>query len=191
VAFIVTTERGRGLILTENKLSEHHFYGCSGRQKKNNNPDPKRCLDWTSLKSDLPAQCWQLNWAAGTRQNRRYWDHIQLSEHGQAILKRCPAASDGYQLFRQQALAEAIARTGHYDLVVSSVAYDERNLALLHSLRNAGVNSFAKDWGSLFEGRARFAAWTHQEWVSWVRTHSAGQDWQDWLTYIESRYGYS
>jgi hypothetical protein len=25
VAFIVTTERGRGLILTENKLSEHHF----------------------------------------------------------------------------------------------------------------------------------------------------------------------
>ncbi|MFC1783584.1 hypothetical protein ACFL02_08365, partial [Planctomycetota bacterium] len=41
VAFLVTTDNGgRGLILTENKFTEHSFYECSGRDKKYGNPDP-------------------------------------------------------------------------------------------------------------------------------------------------------
>src|SRR5205823_7705678 len=123
--------------------------------------------------------------------NRRYWQHLQLSDHGRKLLTCCPAAHHGYQLFRQQALAEAIATEGNYDLVVSSVAYDARNVELLHSLRSTGIENFAADWGALFLGRARFATWTHQEWVTWVRNHDADGHWRDWLSYVENRYGYS
>ena len=41
-----------------------------------------------------------------------------------AALPQCPAANSAYQLFRQQALAEGIAQSGMYDLVVSNVAVD-------------------------------------------------------------------
>ncbi|KKK83326.1 hypothetical protein LCGC14_2794530, partial [marine sediment metagenome] len=87
------------------------------------NPDPSRCMDLP----DLPGRCYLLSWQRGRRANRRYWKYLRLSDKGRQTLARCPAATGGYQLFRQQALAEAIARHGPYDLVVSCVAYDERN----------------------------------------------------------------
>ncbi len=186
---MVGTTRGRGLILTENKLSEHHFYACSGRKRSAENPDRKACLNWPALKADLPAACWQTRWAAAAGP-RTYWKHIELSEEGEATLESCPAASDGYQLFRQQALAEGIARSGRYDLVVSAVAYDARNAALVRSLRSTGVDDFTTGWGPLFAGRARFSAWAHQDGVDWVRSHDAGTQWGEWLSYVEDRYGY-
>ncbi len=191
IAFVVETGTGIGLVLTENKLSEHSFYGCSGRKKDAHNPDANRCLNWAALQADIPGQCWQLQWAAGTRKNRKYWDHIQVSEEGKLTLKRCPAATAGYQLFRQQALAEAIAAQSKYDFVASCVAYDARNATLVESLRSTGIADFATGWGALFTGKARFAAWTHQEWVSWVKASDVGGQWGDWIKYVEERYGYA
>ncbi|NIM18752.1 MAG: hypothetical protein GTO51_00645 [Candidatus Latescibacteria bacterium] len=190
IAFRVRTEKGTGLILTENKLVEHSFYSCSGRASGVENPDKTRCMDWENLLADLQERCWQLRWEEGTRRNRKYWDYIQLSEHGRRALTRCPAATAGYQLFRQQALAEGIAASGRYDLVVSCVAYDERNTDLIHCLRTSGVDNFATGWGALFDGRAQFSTFTHQQWVAWVRAHDSKGHWRGWLDYMESRYGY-
>jgi hypothetical protein len=95
----------------------------------------------------------------------------------------CPAAYTGYQLFRQQALAEGIAASAKYDFVVSSATIDDRNEALKASLKSLG-------WESLFAGKARFSVFTHQNWVNWVRTHDASGEWTDWLRYVEQRYGF-
>lgn len=191
IAFIVKlASGGRGLVLMENKLAEHSFYACSGRKKENKNPDASRCLRARTLFDNPSAQCHLLNWATDTRTNRRYWDFITISNAGRRVLHRCPAATAGYQLFRQQALAEAIARSGEYELVVSSVAYDERNESLIRSMESTGVADFTKDWERLFAGRARFATFTHQEWVRWVREADESHCWRDWLTWIGDRYGY-
>jgi hypothetical protein len=190
VAFLVKTEQGEGLVLTENKFTEHHFYACSGRKKSVNNPDAGRCLEWSTLQRDIPGRCWQMQWGTGARPNRSYWPHIKLSERGKGALRRCPAATDGYQLFRQQALAEAIAKAGKYKFVVSAVAYDARNKDLMHSLERTGIPNVATDWASFFDGRARFVTWTHQAWVGWVRAYQQDSVWHDWLSYVENRYGY-
>lgn len=189
VAFVVRTATGKGLMLTENKLVEHSFYSCSGRSADVQNPDKNRCLDWAKVQSDLSGQCWQLQWSKGLRKNRRYWKYIRLSERGRRALRWCPAATAGYQLFRQQALAEAIAESGRYDLVVSSAAYDARNEDLIHCMHSTGVDDFTAGWGPLFEGTAQFATFTHQQWVAWVRARDAGGRWRDWLSYVQSRYG--
>jgi hypothetical protein len=96
----------------------------------------------------------------------------------------------GYQLFRQQALAEGIAVRGQYDLVVSCVAYDNRNKALIGCLSRAGVDDFTTGWAALFTGMAKFATFTHQQWVDWVRQHDQDGRWEDWLEYVGERYGY-
>ncbi|NIM18746.1 MAG: hypothetical protein GTO51_00615 [Candidatus Latescibacteria bacterium] len=190
IAFLVRTVGGTGLILTESKLVEHSFYSCSGRASGVNNPDKTRCMEWENLLADLPERCWQLRWEKGARRNRKYWEYIRLSERGRRVLNRCPAATAGYQLFRQQALAEGIAASGRYDLVVSCVAYDARNTQLIHCLRTSGVEDFAAGWGALFDGRAQFSTFTHQQWVSWVRDHDSRGRWRDWLDYVKTRYGY-
>ena len=190
IAFIVTLKTGgRGLILTENKFTEHSFYPCSGRKKKYGNPDPGRCLDAQAVIQNPAAQCYLLNWETGRRKNRRYWQYLNISRSGRHTLQQCPAA-EGYQLFRQQALAEAIAQSGAYALVVSAVAYDARNTALTQSMRKAGIDNFSTDWAALFDGQARFASFTHQDWVHWVRTHDESGQWVDWLDWVAERYGY-
>ena len=95
---------------------------------------------------------------------------------------------DGFQLFRQQALTEGIARSGRYDLVVSAVAVDERNDEAESALRRSGIAGL-RQWGQLFRGQARFAVFTHQEWVAWVQEHNTAGRWSDWLEYVQSRYG--
>ena len=75
-------------------------------------------------------------------------------------------------------------------LVVSCVAVDERNEVLAACLRGTGIPNLS-DWSSLFQGNARFAVFTHQQWVEWVRSHDANGQWRDWLSYVESRYGYA
>jgi hypothetical protein len=186
IAFLVNS--GAGIVLTESKLTEHSFYPCSARNRKDTpnrrgNPDPGRCKNSQLVAANPESLCHQVVWG------RKYWERLRaaVDEEALARLKACPAAFAGYQLFRQQALAEGY--TQKYDLVVSAVAYDERNETLIDSLRSTGIGSFPDGWGALFRGKARFVAWTHQAWVDWVRRHQSGR-WTAWLEWIEARYGY-
>lgn len=186
VAFVVNG--GKGLVLTESKLGEHSFYSCSARtrtgtEKRPANPDPRRCENALVVLDNPASQCHQVIWG------RKYWETLGSVANREAwsALYCCPAAHAGYQLFRQQALAEGIASSGKYDLVISCVAMDERNEILAQSLRKTGVARI-NDWSHLFQGRARFAVFTHQQWVAWVRTNDDGA-WAEWLSWVEARYG--
>ena len=181
---------GRGLILTENKWVEHSFYRCSARAKTGSderpaNPDVARCLGAASVLANPQSQCQQVAWG------RKYWQHLQPVADlvRWASLRTCPAASAGYQLFRQQALAEGIAASGNYEFVVSCVAVDERNEDLRTCLASTGIPDI-RQWGELFKGKASFAVFTHQQWVSWVGAHGHPGQWGDWLSYVEERYGF-
>lgn len=180
---------GRGLVLVENKLTEHSFYECSawrhkGSSRRLGNPDPNRCNYPAEVVKNHANQCHQAAWG------RRYWEHLAsvADERVLARLPHCPAAKSGYQLFRQHALAEGIAQSGRYDLVVSAVAVDERNDALDAALGRSGIVGL-KQWGNVFRGQARFAVFTHQKWVEWVQEHDTEGRWSDWLGYVRSRYG--
>lgn len=190
VAYIVKTTNDEGIILVESKYTEHHFYACStnptnDKYKKGNlNPDFSRCMK-PAKGYDYKPICHQKHaWS------RRYMDLITFSENADSILQSCPAATDGYQLFRQQALAEGIAQSGRYDLVASAVAYDGRNHDLIGSMQSTGIKDFTSDWEGLFEGIAKFDTWTHQEWVQYVREHQIDGEFDQWLEYVENRYGY-
>jgi hypothetical protein len=187
LAFLVNG--GDGIVLTESKLTEHSFYPCSARARVGSperpaNPDPDRCRNAPLVASNPESLCHQVVWG------RKYWARLQgaVDEAVVAGLKACPAAFAGYQLFRQQALAEGYTRK--YDLVVSAVAYDARNETLTESLTSTGIGTFPEGWGDLFKGKSRFAAWTHQAWVSWVKLHDATGRWMDWVAWIEQRYGF-
>lgn len=191
VAFEVDTTSGPGLILVEVKFTEHSFYICSGRSKKSralpSNPDRSRCLDAASIIEAHNNKCHLDSW------ERKYWDHLApIADRSKvAELKSCPAAYGGYQLFRQQALAEAFANTGKFALVYSIVAYDERNQGLMTCMkRSTGIKDIREDWGSLFHGKAGFTTFAHQEWVNWVARNDEAGDMDDWLNYIRTRYGY-
>ena len=69
---------------------------------------------------------------------------------------------------------------------MSAVAVDERNGQLEAGLRRSGIDGF-EQWGRIFRGRARFAKFTHQQWVGWVRDNNDGR-WSDWLSYVTERY---
>ena len=191
VAFLVElTDGGRGLVMTEVKFTEHSFYGCAGRKRENGNLRPERCLSARNILEDPAGHCHLVNWAKGRRRNRRYWEHLPFTEAAKERLRSCPAATSGYQLLRQHALAEAIAKSGTYDLVYSAFAYDARNDVLLGSMRTAGVPDITRDWGDLFDGRARSASFSHQQWVDWVRENDHGDRWSDWIDWVTERYGY-
>jgi len=188
VAFVVNGDKG--LILTENKYTEHSFYPCSGRKSNYGNPDIKRCLDIEKVLGNTKETCYMNNWESENHTNRKYWDFITVSENGKRILKTCPAATNGYQLFRQQALAEGIARSGKYEFVISCVAYDQENKTLISCLKSSGIDDFRIGWGSIFEGKVEFASFSHQRFVSWIRENDSNGKWKDWLSYIKNRYGY-
>ncbi len=189
VAFKVKTADGEGIVLTECKYTEHSFYGCSARKidkeaGRVNNPDPKRCMQKVS-DCDYSSVCHQAVWG------RKYISLIKYSEFGKGSLTRCPAATAGYQLLRQQALAEGIAQYGKYPFVASTVAFDNRNTDLIGCLRATGIDDFQTGWGKLFDGRAIFKTWTHQDWVQFVRDNQNEDEFNDWLGYLDERkYGY-
>lgn len=188
IAFIVrTTNNKKGLILTENKFTEHSFYDCSGRKAEDNH-NSEKCSDIYQILNNLPTACFQLNWENAHRPNRKYWNYLKISKYGQSVLKHCPAAFCGCQLFRQQALAEGIAASGKYDFVFSCVAYDERNSSLISSMKKNGVKDFRTEWGKLFDGKTRFATFSHQQWASWVRAKDNNGIWKEWLAYVKERY---
>ena len=186
-----------GIYLIENKYTEHHFYGCSAAKKVISkehlqqglkpNPDPTRCQKTSELLSNPSDTCHQVAWG------RKYWSILSdsIDKEVWQSLPYCPALRDGYQLLRQQALAQGIAETGLFDYVFSGVAYDERNDKLITCLSNLGMNDFATDWPKLFNGnsKVRFHSFTHQSFVSWVsRSNSAYI--KGWNEYVKARYQY-
>ena len=65
-----------------------------------------------------------------------------VDDEALGTLSLCPSARPGYQLFRQQALAEGIARSGKYEMVVSAVAFDERKGSMKTALGRSGNDGF-------------------------------------------------
>jgi hypothetical protein len=183
----------RALILIESKLTEHSFYPCSARRRtdsrgRKGNHDPKRCENINTLLANTKDQCHQGSCTWG----RKYWDILRrdVNMNAMGALKCCPAAHAGYQLFRQQALAEGIARSGKYGFVYSCVALDERNEVLKNCLKKTGIADLETGWSALFKGQASFKVFTHQQWVAWVKAHGDLVVWQPWLEYVAGRYGY-
>lgn len=188
VAFEVKTKNGKGLILTECKYTEHSFYPCSARSKKERpgkdiNQHPEICLVSRPDGSYLSI-CHQKVWG------RKYLDNIEFSESGKKLLNRCPAATAGYQLIRQHALANGILFSGKYDLVVSSVSFDKRNQPLIKCLSRTGIKDFQTGWAEIFEQGAQFNVWHHQDWVNHVRSNNHDGYFDDWLSYLHMRYEY-
>jgi hypothetical protein len=189
IAFEIKTVSSRkGLILTENKLTERNFEQCSAYDPKPKgdrtlNPDSTRCLRVAELLANPDQQCHQHEW------KRKYWNILTPDLIPLQLLPCCPAIY-AYQLLRQQALAEGIAKTGQYEFVISSVAYDERNATLLQSLSKLGIKNFSEGWGRLFEGQARFKTFTHQQWCQWVVQNDSQHQWDDWLHYVVTRYDF-
>jgi hypothetical protein len=190
VAFIVKTKQGTGLILTECKYTEHSFYGCPARRTtdrgdKSGNPHPEKCLESAALCDFEAIPCHQKVWG------RKYLDNFKLSNEGKNVLKSCPAATAGYQLLRQQALANGIKESGKYDLVVSAVSFDGRNNKLIGCLKKTGIPDFQTGWNSIYQHGAEFITWHHQDWVKYVRNHNKNDEKVNgWLKYLEDRYGY-
>lgn len=188
LAFVVELDGGQqGVVLTEVKFTEHNFYACSARKDLPESERNARCDSLVLLKADPQSVC-----AQHKDKKRLYWDHLaQDCFDWDATLRSCPAATAGYQLFRQHALAEGLARNSDFALVVSSVACDERNEGLMKSLRRTGISDVATDWGKLFKGKAKFKVFTHQDWVGWVRDQPERPSWcDDWLVYVSDRYGF-
>ncbi|NLD98282.1 MAG: hypothetical protein GX640_00275, partial [Fibrobacter sp.] len=150
---------------------------------KSANPDPKRCLN-PAISYDFHSNCHQTEW------DRKYWQNLTLSMSGKSILKHCPAALAGYQLFRQHSLAEALATQGDFDLVVSSVAFDGRNDTLKTCLSSTGISDFTIEWAKTFSGKTVFKTWTHQQWVEYVRQNGKEKICMEWVDYLNNRYGY-
>jgi hypothetical protein len=147
------------------------------------NPDASRCMN-AAKDYDYKSICHQSDW------ERKYWNLLNLSEFGKSTLNRCPAATAGYQLFRQQALAEGIMKSGRFSFVASSVAFDNRNTDLKKCLKSTGLTDFQTEWGKLFDGNSGFTTWTHQEWVQFVRENQVNDEFEDWLKYLNRRYEY-
>lgn len=189
---------GRGLILIENKLAEHAFYDCSAARRARSprlaignasDAAADRCRDVEELLADPERHCHQ------SLLGRRYWTHLAPRADRAALARHgcCPALRGGYQIFRQQALAEAIAVSGRYETVMSCLAIDARNGALQASVRSPGRLHDGRflplsEWGTLFPGRAGFALWTHQRWYDWVSRHGDRTRWSGWIDWIGERY---
>lgn len=185
------------IYLIENKYTEHNFYPCSAAQKSLSpeherqglgpNPDPERCGNLNAIVNDVAGNCHQVSWG------RKYFP-ILIGHFDSRVLRRlpyCPAKKDGYQLMRQQALAQGIADLGLFDRVFSGVAYDERNARLIGCLGDLGMPDFRTDWPRLLRTATgvTFHCFSHQALVSWV-TRSRTAHVQRWGTYVRERYGY-
>lgn len=176
----------KGLILVEVKYCEPDFSSCSAR-KRELKPHGlgNECDDLARVLGDPGKRC-----AQHSIYERRYFDHLagSLEAASEATkLGRCPAAVHGYQLFRQQALAEALARSGQYGLVASCLAYHADNAGLVGCLKGIGLADVG-DWGGLFAGKAPFVAFTHQAWAQHVADSTQDRGWRSWLEWVRARY---
>jgi len=129
--------------------------------------------------------CQQQTWG------RKYWSVLRDTVNERALQQcsHCPALAGGYQLLRQQALAQGIANSGLFDHVISGVAYNSCNTALITCLRSIGLDNFASGWGRLFNTDVWFHCFTHQDFISYVK-QSNDKFCQKWAEYIIDRYDY-
>jgi hypothetical protein len=164
------------LILVECKYTEHNFYYCPARRK--NKESYKICLN----NKIFTKKCF-LN-----KRGRKYWEYVHISEYGLKEMKYCPAYVGGYQIFRQQALAEGIKKKGNYENVWSCIAYDGRNESIVKRMKRVGIDLIKNEWENLFELKTKFSTWEHQEWINFVRINCSESE-KDWLNYILERYG--
>ena len=196
IAVIFGTADGKsGLYLIENKYTEHSFYDCSGAKPPSElearglepNPNPERCKHLSEIIADHASMCHEHKWG------RRYWEilHDTFDAQIAVTIAVCPALRAGYQLMRQQALAEGIVRSRLFDFVVHGVSFDERNYTLVSCLKPLGIENFSSGWGRLFRSDVRFVCFTHQELVSFVERQSSGSTLASWVDYVSRRYGYS
>ncbi|MDD5510357.1 MAG: hypothetical protein PHI12_06090 [Dehalococcoidales bacterium] len=186
-----------GIYLIENKYTEHHFYGCSAAKKTISkehlqqglkpNPDSTRCRNVKGLVDNPSGYCHQIAWG------RKYWSILadSIEKDAWRSLPYCPAFRDGYQLLRQQALAQGIAESGLFEYVYSGVTFDERNTELVQCLSDLGRSDFTTDWPKLFNdnSKVRFHSFTHQDFVSWI-SRSRSTYIREWSKYVKERYDY-
>lgn len=196
VAVLFGCEDGTsGIYLIENKYTEHSFYDCSGAKKTASkthsllgllpNKQPERCLNAIGVFQNPDEMCQQQAWG------RKYWSllNISVNEESLKTCGHCPALRGGYQLFRQQALAQGLLESGIFDHVFSGVSYDSRNDALVGCLKGIGISNFADSWADLFNTPVRFHCFTHQDLVSYIQ-QSNNSFTQGWAKYITDRYDY-
>ena len=193
VAFRVWLDDGSdGLVLTYVTFTENTFRKCSAYRWKLNREQQRRdCWNLPRVLSDPQQHCalWREE-----KYKRWYLRHLHapmVRARAVDVTARCPAAVGGYQLFQQQALAEALANAGQRPrLVISTLAYYEGNDDLLGCLRTSGIPDIRTGWAGLFRGNAAFKTFSHQEWVAWVRAARARPGrCNDWLEYVQGRYG--
>ena len=148
-------------------------------------PNPDRCRNAIQVLRNPDEMCQQQTWG------RKYWSVFRDTVNEEFLQKcgHCPALTSGYQLFRQQALAQGIANAGLFDYVVSGVAYDSRNAALITCLKRIGIDSFGSGWPRLFNTDVGFCCFTHQDLVSYVK-QSNDRLCQKWTKYVMERYDY-
>lgn len=196
VAVLFSCEDGSsGIYLIENKYTEHSFYDCSAAAKTASkthsllglkpNDRPERCYHAIDVYRSPEDMCHQQAWG------RKYWSLLKDTINMEYLKAsgRCPALRAGYQLFRQQALAQGLAESGIFDHVISGVAYDNRNYILNNCLRNIGISSFITGWTGLFNTPVRFHCFTHQDLVSYTKQNTNSFSWR-WVKYITDRYDY-
>lgn len=197
IAVLFNYENGKsGIYLIENKYVEHHFYDCSGAKKTLGkkyserglppNKNPERCKKVVELYWHPDQMCQQQAWG------RKYWALLKKTINESKIKDcgQCPAMTDGYQLFRQQALTQGIADSGLFDYVVSGVAYDQRNHELMSCMKSIGIDDFTTGWADLFKGKVDFCCFEHPQFVQYVRKHSKSERIEKWADYISARYDY-
>jgi hypothetical protein len=197
VAVLFGCEDGSsGIYLIENKYTEHSFYDCSGAAKTVSkmhsllrlppNRHPERCRQAVDVHMRPEEMCQQEAWG------RKYWSLLKdsMNEESLRICGHCPALKGGYQLFRQQALAQGLAESGLFDHVISGVAYDSRNHALKCCLQSIGIDDFTTGWARLFDTPVMFHCFSHQDLVQHARKSSSSFI-QKWVKYVTNRYGYA
>lgn len=196
VAVLFGCEDGSsGIYLIENKYTEHSFYDCSGAAKTASkmhsliglppNERPERCRRAIDVHRSPDDMCQQQVWG------RKYWSLLKDTINVEYLKTcvHCPALRGGYQLFRQQALAQGLAESSVFDHVISGVSYDSRNSVLINCLRNIGIDSFMTDWAGLFNTPVRFHCFSHQDLVQYAGK-SRSSFVQKWRKYIADRYDY-
>ena len=140
-----------GLVLVENKFTERNFERCSG-WKHDSNPGRNRC-ERCGEGGQRPQGAMPPG-VLGRGGTGITLKPVINRDSSSSDLPTCPAMRHGYQLFRQQALAEGIAKSGKYELVVSAVAFDERNESLESSLRRSKIDGL-EGWGRIFQGQSQ------------------------------------
>jgi hypothetical protein len=178
LAIEFTSYEKKGLILVESKYTEHNFYVCSAKKEGEN---WKECIK-KELMNKIKKCFIQEEW------NRKYWEYLDISNYGLNKLKCCPAFTGGYQIVRQQALAEGILKSKEYENVWSCIAYDGRNENLMKCMKRIGINSIEDEWEKIFNLKTKFSIWKHQEWVEYVEKNGKGLFEKKWVKYIKDRY---